>query len=233
MAKVVAVIQSNYIPWKGYFDIVHDVDEFVFHDDLQYTKGDWRNRNRLKTPEGPRWITVPCGTDERRRICDVRLVDHAWQREHWRKIRQYYSKAPGFERYRGFFEDFYLGREWENLSEMNQHLVRRIASDLLGIPTVFSDSRQYAPAGAKQERLLDLLRKAGATTYVSGPSAKSYIDPSRFEEAGIELVWKDYAGYPEYPQFHPPFAHDVSILDLLFQVGPDAPGYIWGWRSGS
>ena len=232
MPKTVAVLQSNYIPWKGYFDIIHDVEEFIFHDDLQYTKGDWRNRNMIKTPKGTEWLTVPAGTDEHRLICEVMLKDHSWQAKHWRIIQQHYSKAPHFARYEAFFESFY-STDWDNLSVMNQHLIRTISSELLGITSRFTDSRDYQPAGAKQERLLDLLRKAGATTYISGAAAKDYIEPQRFQEAGIDLVWKDYSGYPEYPQFHGPFTHTVTILDLLFQVGPDAPQYIWGWRTGA
>jgi len=115
---------------------------------------------------------------------------------------------------------------------MNQFLIKRISQDLLGIKTRFTDSRDYAPQGSKLDRLLDLLKKAGATTYISGPAAKDYIVPSQFEAAGIRLVWKDYSGYPEYPQFHPPFTHGVTILDLLFQVGSRAPHYIWGHRDG-
>ena len=107
--KKVAIVQSNYIPWKGYFDIIHDVDTFVFHDDLQYTKGDWRNRNRIKTPVGTRWLTIPVGTDEHRRICDVPLPGREWARKHWRRIAAAYAAAPFFPRYRNFFEALYLG----------------------------------------------------------------------------------------------------------------------------
>jgi hypothetical protein len=226
----VAVLQSNYIPWKGYFDIIHDVDLFVFHDDLQYTKGDWRNRNRIKTPLGPEWLTIPVGTREDRLICDVEIQDPSWAAKHWRRIAQNYRRAPYFERYRAYLEEIFLGRAWESLSELNQHLIRGIACDLLGILTEFGDSRDYQPEGKKLERLLDLLRKAGAGLYVSGPAAKSYIAPSRLQEIGVGLLWKDYSGYPEYPQFFPPFTHQVTILDLLFHTGPEAPYYIWGWR---
>ena len=232
MSKVVAILQSNYIPWKGYFDIIHDVDEFCFHDDLQYTKGDWRNRNLIKTPRGTEWLLIPVGTNEHRLICDVALSDPSWQARHWRVLQRYYAKAPHFPRYRAVFEDFYVGRTWDNLSVMNQHLIREISKDLLGITTRFTDSRDYKPEGAKLDRLLDLLKKTGATTYVSGRSASAYIRPGRFESAGIKLVWKDYAGYPAYPQFYGEFQHGVTILDLLFHVGPDAPQYIWGWRAG-
>jgi hypothetical protein len=233
MNKTVAVIQSNYLPWKGYFDIIHDVDEFVFHDDLQYTKGDWRNRNLIKTPIGSAWLTVPVGTDQHRLICEVPLKDPSWQPKHWRLLQQHYSAAPFFENYRKFFEEFYLNTRWDHLAVMNQHLIKRISQDFLGIRTQFSDSRDYKPEGSKQDRLLDLLKRAGATTYVSGPAAKDYIIPEQFETAGIKLLWKDYSDYPDYPQFHPPFTHNVTILDLLFQVGPNSPWYAWGHRAAS
>ena len=227
----VVVLQSNYIPWKGYFDLVHDADLFVFYDDLQYTKNDWRNRNRLKTDKRLEWLTIPVGSDANRLICEVQLPNPIWQAKHWKTVRQHYGACPHFERYRPFFEDVYLGRQWSYLSELNHHLIKGISKDILGIGTQFRDSREYSLNGQKLDRLLDLVCQAGADRYVSGPSAASYIDPARFKKKGIELVWKDYTGYPEHPQRFPPFRHDASILDLLFNVGPDAPWYIWGWRS--
>ena len=226
----VAIIQSSYIPWKGYFDIIHDVDEFIFLDDVQFTSRDWRTRNRIKTAQGSQWLSIPAGSSNKRLICEVRLGDAAWQAKHWRSIQQNYSRAPYFKTYRDFFEGFYLGTTWSSLSEMNQHLIRSIATDLLGIVTTFNDSRDHAPQGQKLDRLLDLLLKVGASSYVSGPNAQDYIDPARFEAAGIELLYKDYSDYPEYPQLYPPFEHAVSVLDLIFNTGPQAPEYIWGHR---
>lgn len=226
----VAVLQSNYIPWKGYFDIVHEVDLFVFYDDLQYTKNDWRNRNKLKTSKGASWLTIPVGTDSHRLICEVELKDQSWQEKHWVAFCDWYSATPHFAQYREFFRDVYLGMRWANLSLLNQFLIQSIARDFLGIRTAFADSRTFAPVGTKQDRLVDLLKKVGASWYLSGPAAKDYIDPMRFADAGIELAWHSYAGYPEYPQRFPPFEHGVSIVDLLFNTGSDAPKYIWGWR---
>lgn len=230
MTKV-AVIQSNYIPWKGYFDIINSVDLFIFYDDLQYTKNDWRNRNKLKTAQGARWMTIPVGTNLHRLICEVELRDPSWQQKHWTAMCDWYSSTPHFAHYRQFFEEVYLGRIWTSLSALNQYLIQSIAQNFLGVKTKFADSRTFAPVGARQDRLVDLLQKAGASCYLSGPAAKEYIDPPRFAEAGIELAWQDYSGYPEYPQRFPPFEHGVSIVDLLFNVGPDAPGMIWGWRT--
>lgn len=226
----VAVLQSNYIPWKGYFDIINDVDLFIFYDDVQYTKNDWRNRNKIKVVNGTSWLTIPVGTDTDRLICEVSISDNRWQKKHWRTLSQAYSKAPFFPTYAPFLEDFYLNRFWNSLSELNQYLILHISRDFLESGTEFVDSRDFLAEGSKQDRLLEILSKAKATRYISGPAAKNYIEEERFASAGIELVWKDYSNYPEYPQFHPPFEHGVTILDLLFHTGPEAPYYIWGWR---
>jgi len=228
--KKVAIIQSNYIPWKGYFDIINEVDLFIFHDDLQYTKGDWRNRNKIKTPRGIIWITVPVGTNTERLICEVEIKDKQWQRKHYNLLKQHYTKASHYKKYIEFLNHLYLEKQWYNLSEFNQYAIRFIAKELLDIKTVFKDSRIYQVSTKKQDRVIELLQKAGTSTYISGPSAKDYIEEQRFQQEGIELIWKDYSGYPEYPQFYPPFEHGVTILDLLFHTGADAPYYIWGWR---
>ncbi len=231
--KRVAIIQSNYLPWKGYFDIIHDVDLFVFHDDLKYTKDDWRNRNRIKTAEGPRWLTIPVGRDQHRLICEVRLPEGKWADEHWRILKQAYGAVPHFKIYAPFFEDIYRGTAWTTLSELNQSIIRRVAHEILGLSTCFDDSRNYHLTAHKQERVLELLGKTNAQFYISGAAAKSYLDENRFKEANVHLIWKDYAGYPEYPQLHPPFDHAVSIVDLLFNTGPEAVHFIWGWRNSS
>ena len=229
MPENVAVLQSNYLPWKGYFDIIHDVDLFIFYDDVQFTKNDWRNRNRIKTPAGAAWITVPVGQDIGRRVCDVTLPDPRWAKTHWKTLSQNYSRARHFARYRKFFESVYLGRTWSTLSELNRHLIEAISREL-GIGARFEDSRSYALEGQASDRLLQLLDAVGTKSYVSGPAARDYLDEEAFGRAGIRVAYKSYEGYPEYPQLHPPFDHRVSIVDLLFNLGPEAPHYIWGWR---
>lgn len=229
MSKV-AIIQSNYLPWKGYFDIIHDVDLFIFYDDVQYTQGDWRNRNKVKTAAGPRWITIPVGSPKGRLIHEIDLTSNWWQSKHWKTIKQAYRKRPFFEQYQAFFKAIYEENDWKNLSRMNQQLIREISVNLLGIKTEFRDSRIYEPVGGRVERLIDILKKAGASHYISGPAAKNYLSKEQFLNAGIELSFKNYSGYPEYDQQHPPFEHKVSIIDVLFNCGPKAPEYIWGWR---
>lgn len=228
--KRIAVLQSSYIPWKGYFDIIHDVDMFIFYDDVQFTYQDWRSRNRVIANGAPVWLTVPTGGNIKRLVNEVQLPDAGWQRKHWSTLRHAYTKARHFREQSQLIEELYVGTAWKSLSEMNQTFTRRIAKEVLGIQTEFRDSLEFDATGSKLDRLIDLLIKAGATHYLSGPAARSYIDPQRFEDAGIQLEYKDYAGYPEYKQLSNDFEHAVSILDMLFNTGTDAPYYIWGWR---
>jgi hypothetical protein len=230
MTRRVVVLQSNYLPWKGYFDLIHDADLFVFYDDVQFTKSDWRTRNKIKTKQGAAWLSIPAGTNLNQRICDVTLNNHHWQIKHWKTIQQEYVNSPFFRDYKDFLEAFYLQRQWANLSQMNQYLIQTIAKEYLGITTEFADSRDFVLQSSRQDRLLSLLNQTQATHYISGPAARAYIDENCFAESNIKLVWKDYAGYPEYQQAHPPFEHGVSILDLLFNTGENASNYIWGWR---
>ena len=229
--KKVAVLQSNYIPWKGYFDIIHDVDEFIFYDEVQFTKNDWRNRNKILTKQGEIWLTVPVGMNKiHRTILDVGINDSSWQKKHYKTLEMAYHKAPHFNRYKEFLQFVYLEKRWEYLYELNRFLIEHISHDFLGITTKFTDSRDYPTNGVKHEKLLSLVKAAKADLYLSGPAAKDYIVAEDYDRAGIQLVWKDYSGYPEYPQMGGWITHYVSILDLLFNVGDEAPYYIWGWR---
>jgi len=223
----VAILQSNYIPWKGYFDLIGSVDEFVLYDDVQYTKNDWRNRNRIKTPQGVQWLTIPVRIGGRfgQRVVDAEIADAGWGRRHWRTITQNYSRAPHFALVREAFEPLYLGSTDSSLSRVNRALLER-ACELLGIRTRISWSHEYRTVEGRVERLVDLCRQLHADEYLSGPAARSYLDPALFEREGIRVVWMDYSGYPEYPQLHPPFVHEVSILDLLCNTGPEATRYL-------
>ncbi|WP_417731002.1 WbqC family protein [Rosistilla oblonga] len=228
--KTVAVIQSSYLPWKGYFDIIHDVDLFIFYDDVQFSKNSWRNRNRIIGPSGAHWITVPVGKAKGRLIHEIELDDHAWQDKHLAAITNAYRKSQFFKLYIDFVTDIFTQKKWTSLSELNQQTTLDIARELLGINTEMIDSRAFVPSGAKQERLIDLLKQAGATRYISGPAAKDYINAQEFQDNNIELIYKDYAGYPTYDQGTAEFAHDVTILDTLFNCGSSAPQFVWGWR---
>jgi hypothetical protein len=224
------VLQSSYIPWKGYFDLIHDADLFVFYDEVQFTKNDWRNRNRIKTPQGSQWLSVPVGDKIGRKICEVEISSSNWQSKHLASLKLNYCKSPFFEMYSFLLDDLYLKKKWTSLSQLNQ-CTTRIIADVLGIKTELIDSHAFNSSGDKLDKLLSLIKQVGADVYISGPSAKAYIDEERFKQEGIKLIWKDYSGYPEYPQRFPPFEHAVTVLDLLFNVGPEAPRHIWGWRT--
>lgn len=227
MTKV-AIIQSNYIPWKGYFDIIHEVDVFVFLDDVQMTKRDWRTRNKIKTPKGTEWLTVPVTGGRDQLIYETEIVQDDWQRRHLKSFSTNYGRAPFFKDYK-FLLDWLYGETHTNLSEFNRQTTNMIC-DILGIKTRLLCSTDLDANGAKDDRLINICQKLGATLYMSGPAARDYIVEEKFQEASIELVFKNYSGYPEYPQLFPPFEHAVSILDLLFNCGPETPHYIWGWR---
>jgi len=225
--KRVAILQSNYIPWKGYFDIIRQVDLFIFYDDMQYTKNDWRNRNIIKTPRGGEWLTIPCGPCWRQTIDQVVVDNKPWQREHWAKITAHYQVAPYWRDYRDFFADIYLGQTWHRLSDLNRHIIRRLCREVFGFGTAFEDSSRFGFATRKTDKLIDLLRAVGATHYLSGPTARSYLEEERFLDAGIVLEYMDYSSYPEYAQLHGgPFLHQVSAIDLVFNTGPRAADHL-------
>lgn len=220
--KKVVILQSNYIPWKGYFDLIKSADEFIFYDEVQYTKNDWRNRNQVKSPNGLHWLTIPVKQNSIHQIIsETKVVDDKWKKKHFETLRQFYSKALNFKSEIDFIESLYNTCNYEELSKINYHFISNIA-ERLGIKTKLSWSHDYETPGGKTARLVHLVKAVGGTHYISGLAAKSYLDTSLFAEAGIELLWANYSGYQEYHQVHPPFAHGVSIIDLLLNTGYEA-----------
>ncbi|MFP4369344.1 MAG: WbqC family protein [Candidatus Kapaibacterium sp.] len=222
-----AILQSNYVPWKGYFDIINKCDKFIFYDETQYTKNDWRNRNIIKTKDGLKWISVPVKTKGKKNqmIMEAEISDPAWKETHWKTICHSYSKAPFFKIYEKEFEEMWLSCDDIYLSNINYQFIKKI-SYILEIDTKFYFSSEFKYSGNKSEKLLDICREAGADRYLTGPKAKDYLDESIFEKNGIEIEYMNYGGYPEYEQLYPPFKHAVSIIDLLFSKGPDAEKYM-------
>jgi hypothetical protein len=216
----VGIIQSSYLPWRGYFDLIDDVDLFIFLEDVEYSRGTWRNRNRIKTPQGLRWLTVPVHHRLGMLIQEVE-IDYklGWVDKHIASLRQSYGKAPHFGRYADPVFDI-LARRLRTISELNIALTRELMRMLaIGTPTRLSSEMQAG--GQKDERVLSLLRAAGATHYLSGPAARDYIVPARFAEAGITLSYKSYQ-YAPYPQLHGAFEGQVTVLDLLVNCGPES-----------
>lgn len=221
-----AIVQSCYIPWKGYFDLIRRADVFVLFDCVQYTTRDWRNRNRIKTPKGPLWLTIPVQHASRsQRICDTLALNDAWKHEHWESIRHAYGKAKHFAEYGERVQALYDSCDSASLSEINLHFLQGISA-MLGITTQLHVLREHIrEEGDRTERLLDVCRHYGADRYISGPSAQAYLDTGKFAKAGVALEWMDYAHYPAYEQLYPPFLHEVSVLDLLFNTGASAPRF--------
>jgi len=226
----VAIIQPSYIPWRGTFDIIHSVDVFVFLDDVQYTVRDWRNRNRIKTHQGPStWLSVPTKGGRDQRIMDVEIDDtQDWRRKHVASLKHSYGRCKFFGEYFPRFSEVLLAGP-SKLSELDIELTKLIAG-WLSIECRYARSSDLDAQGTKDDRLIDIVQKMGGDAYLSGPAARDYIQPEKFGRAGIALAYQDYAGYPEYSQISAPFDPQVTTLDLLFAVGPEAPDYIWGKR---
>jgi hypothetical protein len=230
MSKKVVILQSNYIPWKGYFDLINDADVFVYYDEVKYTKNDWRNRNKLYSANGEQWLTIPISKDAvHLKISEVRIEDKSWQELHHKSIYYAYKKAPFFEQIAPLIDDVYLEHTWLSLSELNRYLIETI-SRLIGIKTVFRDSKDFDLSGERVERLINILNQLDATEYISGPAAKGYLASSEklFEQNHIKLIYKDYSNYEPYTQMTTPFNHAVSIIDLLANVKlDDVKKHIW------
>ena len=225
--KKIAIVQSNYIPWKGYFDLIAAVDEFILYDDMQYTRRDWRNRNQIKTPTGVQWLTVPVRVKGKyhQKISETEIDGVDWAASHWRSLTQNYRRAPFFAEVAEWLEPIYLQETFSHLSALNRRLIGAICT-FLGIGTKIANSWDYRLSEGKSERLADLCVQAGGAEYISGPAAKDYVEEPIFKVRGVKLTWFDYAGYPEYPQLWGEFRHGVTIVDLLFNCGPRAPRYM-------
>jgi hypothetical protein len=228
----VVILQSNYLPWKGYFDLINDADVFCFYDEVKYTKNDWRNRNKIYSKNGLQWLSIPIDKDAvKYKICEA-VLPQGWQQQHYNSLKMTYGRAPHFASLEQLMNEFYVNRQFQYLSEFNQHSIKEIAA-FLGINTRFVNSNEYELKGDRVERLINLLKDIGATEYISGPAAKDYLSGQehRFEENNIKLTYKDYKGYPEYEQLIKPFEHYVSIVDLIANLGSEgSKKHIWEWR---
>ena len=228
---IAVILQPSYIPWRGYFDQIRRADTFVFYDDVQYDKHGWRNRNQIKTSGGKAWLTIPVhsgGVTSGIPIKDVRIDwSKPWAESHFKSLASAYAKAPHFKKYQPMLELMYARRD-TNISDFDIEFTLQVAR-ALGIESTrfLRASELPGVTGQKTARLIQILTQIGATHYVSGPSARDYIERAQFDQAGIALEYMTY-DYPEYPQLHPPYDPFVSILDLLFMMGDKAMDYIKG-----
>jgi hypothetical protein len=225
--KKVAISQSNYIPWRGYFDLIKSVDEFILYDDMQYTRRDWRNRNKIKTSQGVKWLTVPVQVKGKfeQKIKDTLLDGHDWQQTHFKTLQQFYKGSRYFDEVLELLSPLYCDNTYTSLSHMNFSFLAKVCQ-YLKINTKITHSMDYQLVEGKSERLVSICQQSGANEYISGPSAKNYMDTELFEASNISVTWFDYSGYISYPQLWGAFVSEVSILDLLFNCGPTSSNYL-------
>lgn len=224
--KRAAILQSAYIPWRGYFDLIAAVDEFVFYDDVQFSNGDWRNRNRILTTSGPKWLTIPVPKKGRIRqnIQDIHAIGSEWRTDHWNRIAASYSKARYFDEVSDLLWPIYQMPN-TRLSEVNHALTSAI-NGYLGIRTRLSWSTDYDLPTGRSERLVEICHMLDCKTYVSGPAAKSYLDISAFESRKIAVEWFGYDKLKPYRQLHGTYEPNLSIIDLLFNHGPQSKDFL-------
>ena len=226
----VAILQPSYIPWRGLFHQIQKVDTFIFYDDVQYDKHGWRNRNRIKFPGDPKWLTIPVrsggSVTDKIPIHRIEVIwDKEWANAHRQTMQQAYKTAPFWKRYVPLLDDFY-SRKPALLADFTIDFTIALARELGVGDRQFLRSSSLPSEGTKTDRLISILKPLGCTHYVSGPSAKDYLEEDKIAAAGMTLEYMTY-NYPEYPQLHPPYDPQVSVLDLLFMTGPEAPNYIW------
>lgn len=228
----VCLLQSNYIPWKGYFDLIAASDLCVLYDSRQYTKNDWRNRNRLIVGGQPAWLSIPVRTGGRlgQRICDVEVAHGLWAKKHWRTIEQSYVRRPEFARYaERWKEEWRLLEDVKLLSAVNERLIRLLMKDL-GIRTDVQRDQDIPALQALLENVelhpsatvARICETIGASEYLTGPAGRGYLRSSDFAERGITLVVASYQGYRPYPQGSGQFTHEVSVIDLIANLGTGA-----------
>lgn len=226
--KKIAILQSNYIPWKGYFDLISAVDEFVIFDEMQFTKRDWRNRNQIKTPNGMKWLTVPVRTKGsfNQKIIDTQIDGDEWVENHIKSLEHNYSGAKFFNEILTIIKPIYLEKKFNYISDLNLEFIKAICNYLEIDTKILNSSDLGVLNNGKTDRLIDICKKLKGKIYVSGIAAKNYIEIDKFNKAKIKVEWFDYDGFIEYPQLWGEFSHNVTILDLLFNCGKKSKHYL-------
>ncbi|MEX0811980.1 MAG: WbqC family protein [Chitinophagales bacterium] len=227
MQKKGIITQSNYIPWKGYFYSIDEVDTYVVYDDVQYTRRDWRNRNLIKTPQGLKWLTIPVDVKGKyyQKIKDAKIAKSGWNKSHWDTIKQNYKDAKCFKEMSIWLEPLYMNCKYEFLTDINLYFIKNI-NEFLGIETDIRFSSEFDLPEDKTQRLVNICKELKVTDYYTGDSAKSYIDINKFSEEDINVHYWDFQGFPTYRQLHGEFVHGVSIIDLIMNEGNDTPYFL-------
>lgn len=225
----VAISQSNYLPWRGYFDMIASVDVFVLLDDVQFTRRDWRNRNRIKTANGLSWLTIPVETKGKyeAKIAEIEVLDESWKEQHLKTLTHAYSRSDHAKEMLGWLGVAYRELKADRLHEINRHFIERITG-FLGIETILVSSLDFLTPDEPTERLISICKALGATTYVTGPAARDYLQEKNFNAEGISVEWFNYGPYLPYLQPWGAYEERVSIIDLLMNCGSGSPDIFRG-----
>lgn len=226
---IVSIHQPNFMPWLGFFDKAVRSDLFILLDNVQFEKNDWQNRNRIKGPGGPQWLTVPVQHRFPQTIAEVCIDNKAnWRRKHWNAIASNYSKTPFYEQYGPLFEAVYQ-QGWDMLIDLNVRLLN-LVFDIIGVKTPVRMASEFQTEQASSERLADLCKAVGGDIYLAGAGGHDYLDSTPFEAAGIQVEYQTYS-HPTYPQRFGDFAAHLSVLDLIMNCGDQSLAIIRGNRT--
>ena len=219
-AMRVTIHQPQFLPWLGYLDKIDRADLFIVLETVQFKKNEWQNRNRIRTSEGWQWLTVPVLHRFGQRIHEVQINSTAaWRDQHLRALEMHYARAPFRDRYLPELRAVYE-RSWTNLAELNLTVIRWLLG-AYGITTPIRCAGEFSAREEPTDRLIDLCRTVGATSYLAGPGAEHYMDIPRFEASGVALEIQAFQ-HPIYRQVYEPFEPNLSAIDLLLCTGPDA-----------
>lgn len=217
---IITIHQPQFMPWLGYFDKMDQADLFVFLDNVQFKKNEWQNRNKIKTAQGWQWITVPVRYRFPQKINEVLINNNVnWHRKHLEALATNYSKTPFFRQYIHFFQDFYANK-WDKLVDVNVEMIK-LLKDLLNIESRTLMASGFIARDRSTDRLVDICKAIGADTYISGPSGANYIDFERFQAENIHVLFHDFH-HPSYPQLYGDFLSHMSVIDILFNCGPES-----------
>ena len=222
----IAISQSNYLPWRGYFGVIASVDCFIFLDEVQFTSRDWRSRNRIKTKDGLKWLSIPVGASLSRRVSEVLLPKNNWQLKHKSLVMEAYKNSNNYERGLQFIEEIYLVESFSHLSEYNKFCIQKISREFFHLETKFIDSSQIPHQGISSDRILSIAKNIGAKEYITGPSGLNYLKISDFENFGIKVLVANFTNLPRYDQLHGEFVSNTSVVDLIFNVEEELTPFI-------
>lgn len=223
--------QPVYIPWLGLFHKIALAEEYCIFDIAQYQKKDFNNRNKIKTQNGPLWLTVPVESKNHfeKSLKDIKIINNGWNRKHFKSIDLAYRKAPFYSLYIDEIEDLLINRQYDFLVDLNRVVLDFCLKALSLSPPIWTAS-DFQFRGVKSDLVLDMCRHLGASEYVFGKLGEDYANVQDFTSCGVKPFFQQYQ-HPEYPQLHGQFEPYMSVIDLLFNVGPESLAVIMSGNS--